>query len=115
MRFDVDALVDDPVILAAVPGFLLAFLVVRGGPAFFQHRGWPLADRLAIVCYLATELPLVVVITNIGVETGRLKSAAAAALVAAAMVSVLTLPLVADRLRRRTAAADHFVQPGEIR
>ena len=99
IRFDLDALVEDPVILVAVPAFVVVFLVIRGGPAFLQQRAWPLSDRLALCCYLATELPLVVVITGIGVETGRLSTATAAALVAAAMVSVLTLPLAAARLR----------------
>lgn len=102
IRFDVDAIVDNPTILAAVPAFLLSFLVIRGGPAFLLHRGNPVApvtERLALACYLATELPLVVVITGIGVDTGRLRSSTAAALVAAAMLSVLTLPLVAHWLR----------------
>ena len=99
MRFDVDALVEDPIILVAVPAFVVAFLVVRGGPALLQHRAWPMPDRLALCCYLATELPLVVVITGIGVQTGRLRTATAAALVAAAMLSVLVLPLAAARFR----------------
>jgi len=99
IRFDVDALVEDPIILLAVPAFVVAFLLVRGGPAFLQHRAWPLPDRLALSFYLATELPLVVVITGIGVETGRLSTATAAALVAAAMVSVLIMPLAAAHLR----------------
>jgi Kef-type K+ transport system membrane component KefB len=99
MRFDLDAIRDRPAILLGVPAFLLAFLAVRGGPAFFIHRDRPMNDRLALVCYLATELPLVVVITDIGVQTGRLRSSTGAALVAAAMVSVLTFPLVAARLR----------------
>jgi Kef-type K+ transport system membrane component KefB len=68
-------------------------------PAFFIQHQWRMNDRLALACYLATELPLVVVITGIGVQTGRLKSSTSAALVAAAMLSVLTLPLVAARLR----------------
>ena len=49
MRFDVDALVEDPIILVAVPAFVVAFLLVRGGPAFLQHRAWPMPDRLASV------------------------------------------------------------------
>jgi Kef-type K+ transport system membrane component KefB len=99
MRFDLDAIRDRPAILIAVPAFLLAFLVVRGVPSFFIQHQWRMNDRLALACYLATELPLVVVITGIGVQTGRLKSSTSAALVAAAMLSVLTLPLIAARLR----------------
>jgi Kef-type K+ transport system membrane component KefB len=104
MTFDLDALRETPALLLAVPAFLFAFLIVRGGPAFLIQHHWPTRDRLALACYLATELPLVVVITGIGVQTGRLKSSTSAALVAAAMVSVLTLPLVASRLRRRPEA-----------
>ena len=102
MRFDVDAFVDDPVILLAVPGFALAFLLVRGGPTFVIQRRWPTRDRLAMACYLSTQLPLVVVITGIGVETGRLKSGTAAAAVGAAMISVLVFPLLANRLHHPT-------------
>jgi Kef-type K+ transport system membrane component KefB len=101
MRFDLDAIRDRPALLIGVPAFLLVFLVVRGAPAYLMHRDRTITDRLALVCYLATELPLVVVITDIGVRTGRLRLSTAAALVAAAMISVLTFPLVAARLRGR--------------
>lgn len=99
MRFDLDAIADQPVLLLAIPAFLLAFVVIRGGPVFVGARRWPMDARAALTCYVATELPLVVVITGIGVQTGRLKSGTAAALVAAGMVSVLVLPLIAGRLR----------------
>ena len=99
IRFDVHAFVEQPALLLAVPAFLLAFFVVRGTPAFWSARHRPMRERFALCCYLATELPLVVVITGIGVATGRLKTGIAAALVGAAMVSVLTLPLIAGRLR----------------
>lgn len=99
MRFDVDALVERPIALLAVPGFLLAFLVIRGGPAFALARTMVRHDRLALSCFVSTQLPLVVVITTIGLQTRRIGSGTAAALVGAAMLSVLVLPLVAARLR----------------
>jgi Kef-type K+ transport system membrane component KefB len=99
MRFDLDAIVDAPVLLLAIPAFLLAFIVIRGGPVFVSARGRAMHERVALTCYIATALPLVVVITGIGVQTGRLKTGTAAALVAAGMVSVLVLPLIAGRLR----------------
>ena len=104
MRFDLDAIVDEPLLLLAIVGFFVAFLVVRGGPAFWSARHEPMSERLALTCYLATQLPLVVVITEIGVETGRLKSGIGAALVATGMISVLVLPLIAGRLRGEPAA-----------
>ena len=102
MQFDLDSVTDDPGILVAVPLVLLAFLVVRGLPTALLQRGMVVGDRAALACYLATALPLVVVITSIGVQTKRLDPSTAAALVTAAMLSVLVYPLLAARLRART-------------
>jgi Kef-type K+ transport system membrane component KefB len=98
VAFDARSLAEHPLVGLAVPGFLAAFLVVRGGPSALLHRG-PWSERAALAFYLATELPLVVVITSIGVANGRLPASTAAALVAAALVSVLVFPIVAARLR----------------
>jgi hypothetical protein len=59
------------------------------------------ADLLPLALYMATALPLVVAITEIGVATGRMRTENAAALVGAAMLSVLLFPLSALLLRRR--------------
>jgi Kef-type K+ transport system membrane component KefB len=99
MQFDLRAVLDNPLILTLVPGFLLLFLLVRGVPSALLQRDMDRRDRVALACYLATELPLVVVITTIGVQTGRLRPSTAAALVTAALVSVLVYPLVAARVR----------------
>jgi Kef-type K+ transport system membrane component KefB len=101
MRFDLDSVYDDPMILVVVPALLAAFLLVRGGPPALGARRMAWSDRAALACYLGTQLPLVVVVTSIGVQTGRLSSSTATALVAAAMASVLLFPLAAARLRRR--------------
>jgi Kef-type K+ transport system membrane component KefB len=101
MRFDLHSVYDDPMILMVAPAFLAAFLVVRGGPSAIGARRMGWSDRAALACYLGTALPLVVVVTSIGVQTGRLSSSTAAALVTAAMLSVLVFPLAAARLRRR--------------
>ncbi len=104
MKFDLDSVFDDPLILLIGPAFLLAFLVLRGLPAAFTTTAMPMRDRAALAFFLATQLPLVVVITSIGVETKRLNPSTAAALVGAAMVSVLVYPMIAARLRRRPSA-----------
>jgi Kef-type K+ transport system membrane component KefB len=104
MKFDLDSIFDDALILIVGPAFLVAFLLVRGVPAAASARAMPMRDRSALAFYLATQLPLVVVIASIGVERGDLRPSTAAALVAAAMVSVLAYPLIAARLRRRPAA-----------
>jgi Kef-type K+ transport system membrane component KefB len=105
MRFDLDALLDDPATLLRLPLFLAMFLVVRGIPALLLYRKDVAAhDRLPLALYSGTALPLVVVITTIGVDTDRMVPANAAALVGAGMLSVLLYPQLAGALRRRHAA-----------
>jgi Kef-type K+ transport system membrane component KefB len=100
VRFDLDSLVENPSRWLLVPLGLVLFLVVRGLPTLVAHRRvLPPADRRALALYAATGLPLVVVITSIGVDSHDLSSATAAALVAAGMLSVLLFPLVAGRVR----------------
>ena len=88
------------------PVILAAFLLVRGTPTALLQREMIRRDRLALATYLATGLPLVVVVTGIGVETGRLASSTAAALVTAAMLSVLVFPLLAPWLRGSPDVSD---------
>ena len=80
--------------------FLGLFLVVRGAPALLLYReALPPLQRRALAFYCATELPLVVAITTIAIETGHMKSSTAAGLVGAAMLSTLVYPFVGRALR----------------
>jgi Kef-type K+ transport system membrane component KefB len=102
MQFHLTALTSSPVTLLRVPLFLVLFLVVRGTPALLLYRRDLRRHELAPLALLsATELPLVVVITTIGVAEGRMRPENAAALVAAGMLSVLLYPMVARVLLRR--------------
>ena len=105
MQFDLDSIVDDPVVLVVVPVILVAMFVVRGLPAALAERHLPWSDRLALACYLATGLPLIVVITAIGTEEHGLGTATAAALVAAGMASVVLFPLLAATFRHHGSTA----------
>lgn len=112
MNFDLEALFDSPTNLLRLPLFLALFLIVRGAPVFLLYRtAIPNVDRLPLTLYSATALPLVVAITTIGLETGHMRPENAAALVGAAMVSVLVFPLLALTLRRRQQAADEPFTP----
>jgi Kef-type K+ transport system membrane component KefB len=96
MRFDLDALLGSSTAMMRVPLFLGLMLLVRGLPALWVYRR-ELSDpraRWALSFLQATALPLVVVITQIGVETDRMHPENAAALVGAAILSVLIFPLV---------------------
>jgi hypothetical protein len=74
---------------------------VRGLPAFVLYVGlFDARDRAALAFYNATQLPLVVAITAVAVETGHMRVSTSSALVGAAILSTLVYPLVAMRLRR---------------
>jgi Kef-type K+ transport system membrane component KefB len=110
VRFDLGALLSNPAALLAMPAYLLLFLLIRGGPVLLLERRWPLwPTRCALGLFAATGLPLIVVITAIGVERTVLQPATAAAMVGAGMLSVLILPAVAVRLWR---APTPFVHKG---
>jgi Kef-type K+ transport system membrane component KefB len=113
MEFDLAALFDSPSNLLRLPVFLALFLVVRGLPVFLLYRtAIPKTDRVPLALYSATALPLVVAITTIGLETGHMRSDTAAALVGAAMVSVLVFPLAALTIRRAIDSPGPPVQEG---
>ncbi|MYW65906.1 cation:proton antiporter [Streptomyces sp. SID8379] len=98
--FDLRSLLDGGKALVLLPVFLVLFLVVRGVPVyFFAPDDLGGRDRTALTFFSSTALPLVVAITTIGVEDGALPTDEAAALVGAAMVSVLVFPLIALKLR----------------
>lgn len=103
MGFDLDALTRDPSTLLRLPLFLALFFVVRGIPTLLIHaRALPRTELMPAALLASTALPLVVAITTIGVDQGRMRPANAAALVGAGMLSVLFFPLGAFALRRRT-------------
>ncbi|MCF2530568.1 cation:proton antiporter [Yinghuangia soli] len=98
VKFDLDALLDKPGLLALIPLFLVLFLLVRGLPTFvLAGRGEVAGRRRELALFASTALPLVVVITNIAVENGYLSSGKAAALVGAGMISVMAFPQLALR------------------
>jgi Kef-type K+ transport system membrane component KefB len=107
IEFDLAALTDTPLRLLELPLFLALFLVVRGGPALLLYRGvLDLRDRTALAVFSATELPLVVAITTIAVEEGHMRSATAASLVGAGILSTAVLPIVGLRLRAGRVSTD---------
>lgn len=107
-NFDLDALTDSPATMLRVPMFLGLMLLVRGMPALWVYRR-TLAphERRAMVLLQSTALPLLVVITEIGLRTHHMTSANAAALVGAGMASVLIFPLAGfAMLGRATGSGD---------
>jgi Kef-type K+ transport system membrane component KefB len=113
MQFHLTALTSRPIELLRVPLFLVLFLIIRGTPAFLLYRRDLDKEELApLALFSATGLPLIVVITTIGVQEGRMLPVNAAALVLAGMTSVLLYPMLARALLARAGEAATI--PGQI-
>ena len=113
INLDLHALVHQPKVLLLVPLFALLFVFTRGLPTFaLFRRVLDRAQLTALSILSSTALPLVVVITTIGVDEHKMKPQNAAALVAAGMLSVLVFPILGlrpIRVSSDTAAAEEAV------
>lgn len=110
VTFPLASLIADPAALALVPVFALAMLLVRGIPGWLG-AGWdaPTSDRRTAALCTATTLPLVIAVTGIGTTHGVLEESLAAAMVGAAMLTVLLFPMLAllGRQKERTVQTAH--------
>jgi len=109
VRFDLDALFSSASTVAMIPIFLAALLAVRGLPALVY--GSVIDRRRMVVAGIlqATSLPFIVAATAIGLELGALTASAAAALLAAGLLSVLIFPLLGLTLLRHDAGSRESV------
>ena len=99
MRFDVSALWSAP--MAPVQVALLSGLLVlvRGIPLVLYKKELSPEEQVPFAFYSATGLPLIVIISEIGVSSGYMPQDRASVLVCAGMVSVVLFPMLASRLR----------------
>jgi Kef-type K+ transport system membrane component KefB len=106
MNFNLDALTASVGAMLKLPLFFGLFLIIRGAPAMLLYRKvLDRRDRVALAVFSATELPLVVAITTIAIDTGNMRSSTAAGLVGAAMLSTLIFPFIGLALRRKASGA----------
>ena len=118
ITFDLHALVHQPKVLLLVPMFTAIFLLTRGLPTWAFFRGvLTRVEARSLAVLASTGLPIIVVITTIGVDEHRMKPQNAAALVAAGMLSVLIYPVLAlgwlGKGRGATAAGPRPEQAAE--
>ena len=107
IKLDLEALVSSARAMIELPVFLGLFLLVRGLPAILLYRNvLPIAERKALALLSATQLPLVVAITTIGVDAGHMRPSTAAALVGAGALSVLIYPSLALTFVRDRGPSD---------
>ena len=114
VTFDLEALLQRPVLFAALPVALLVLVVVRGLPSLLAApAGATRRDRIAVVLMGSTGLPVIVAVTAIGVDERLIPSAAASVLVGAGMLSVLLFPLIALSVRRESVERPAGAEPDE--
>jgi Kef-type K+ transport system membrane component KefB len=106
VKLHLSAITHDLLTALLVPAFLLTLLAVRGLPVLLYGTHLARGERLPFALYSSVgSLSLVVVITDIGVHTRSIGSPLAAALVGAALLSVLVFPTVAGMLGSLPSAA----------
>ena len=99
MSLDVQSIIHNPLRLLV---FFALLLVVRGLPSLLVYRrALPLRQRAEMTFITATTMPLLIALAAIGLSTGVMIPANAAALVGAGVLSVLVYPLIAIALARR--------------
>ncbi|MHB8497337.1 MAG: cation:proton antiporter domain-containing protein, partial [Acidimicrobiales bacterium] len=93
ITFDLHVFLHDPASLWRVVFFVGLLLLSRGAPVLLLYRKEiTRAERLPLVFFSATGLPLIVVITGIATAAGRIAPVNAASLVAAGMLSLMVFP-----------------------
>lgn len=103
MKFDISILWSDPLIPLQVLLLLVLLLVIRGVPVLLYKNELSSEEKISFAFYSATGLPLILVITEIGVSAGLMPANRAAVLVSAGMLSVLLFPMLALKLRTELA------------
>ncbi len=99
MKFEVSALWSAPLAPIQVALLLALMLLVRSVPLFLYKKELTPEEKLPFAFYSATGLPLIIIISEIGVSSGLMPQDRASILVSAGMISVLLFPILAIRLR----------------
>lgn len=101
LKFDPTLLLTGPLAAFQVVGLLILLLVIRGLPVFLYGEMMDLKDRLRFTLYSATGLPIIVIVTEIGISSGLMREERAAALLCAGMLSVVLFPMLARHVKNR--------------
>jgi Kef-type K+ transport system membrane component KefB len=99
VQFDVRSLFASASSLALVPALVAGILVARALPALLYRRHIGARPAVAAGLLQATTLTFPVVVAEVGQSLGLLSAATSAALVGAALLSVLLFPAIALALR----------------
>jgi Kef-type K+ transport system membrane component KefB len=110
LDFDVDSLLTAKGLsLAAL--FLALLFVIRGSAALLWRRAFDARRTLSLALFVATGLPLIVAIVDIGTDRGAIDPDVGASLIGAGMISVLVYPFLATRLAGAHASTSATPSP----
>jgi len=105
VHFNIAALGQDLTTMLLVPAFAVLFLIIRGTPVLLYRDHIASVQRLPFALSLAVpSLSIIVVITEIGARAKSMNPDVAAALIGAALLSVLLFPTISGVLLSRIAA-----------
>lgn len=99
MKFDISALWSGPMAPIQVALLLGLLVLVRGAPVLLYKSELTPEEKVPFAFYSATGLPLIVIISEIGVASGVMPADRASLLVCAGIISVLLFPMLALRYR----------------
>lgn len=107
IQFDLGALAHDLPTMLLVPAIAVLFLVIRGIPALLYRGSVDAAHLLPLAFSSAVpSLTIIVVIAQTGVRAKSMNPDVAAAVIAAAMLSILLFPTLAGSLLARTGPSE---------
>ncbi len=99
LTLDVDSIAGSPI---RVLVFCALIFAVRGLPNLFWYRkDLPKPDRWRMVFLTATTLPMLVALTQVSVDNGRMTSGTQATIIGAGVLSVLVFPVIAVGIKGR--------------
>ncbi len=106
IQFDLGALAHDLPTMLLVPAIAVLFLVIRGIPVLLYRGSVDAAHLLPLAFSSAVpSLTIILVIAQTGVRAKSIPPEIAAAMIAAAMLSILVFPTVAGALLARAGPA----------
>ncbi|MFB9619904.1 cation:proton antiporter [Brooklawnia cerclae] len=112
LRFDLGAMLADPILFAVASAAAVVLFVLRGLPGMVTApSGASRRTRLALGAYTGTALPIIVATTSQALDQSRITSGLAAALVGGGLLSVIIGPVAGAMLRRSESAGGRPTTP----
>jgi Kef-type K+ transport system membrane component KefB len=101
MKFQLNALWASPLVPVQIISLLGLLILVRGTPVLLYKHILAKEEQLPFALYSATGLPLILIISELGVSSGLMAPDRAVVLVCAGMISVFLFPILAENLMKK--------------